>query len=619
MVGAEVFLISSSHHHTYNRKHIITPYNMKKKRKSGEVFAAAGSIKKRKKCDQTPEPPSLAQLLKKQRGVAADTPAPPIWKDKLGRAFLTPDEDRKAFDECLKTSYKGFYFDAPSSLPQSLHRTFDDCFEGLEEGGLFLYDVVQPGKKKLTLTSVTRTLVGDPGSTYKYLGLRLFSHPWYDIDADGNALHLDKAAQVGSSLEKLGYSSRTTVALIAMGCLNKQLTDRSTQKLRQYVSVKPVGSAEFNLTLVNKMESVSRKRDLKKEASYNMGKASVGWHRDSGLKDFSTIAVYQKSTNESPPNTTQQFGVALRAMDGGAGGPLSSVPALLVALPSGSLYFMLDEFNHNHEHAVIAGDDGVRYSSTHRVAREGQGTWQYIRDKIQNLQSSATMFDWSVGKVNDPTLSPKKRKQKLVSRLRNQEALLSEIEFEWLRQWFVQGHKHAQLHPYWHDPIRVLMKSFCELEQSTVQIIKLLREASTKRGRTDSEDLCETLFDVLIESFTERINKRNEWARRYKDPIFRDLAENERPFACPCLYRDEEKRSTDFLPTDLESSIIDLRESRAAFVGSNEQNEERVDAQDDKAKMKTDKKKKKKSSLTRREEKKVASNWNALKSKIHRC
>jgi alpha-ketoglutarate-dependent dioxygenase FTO len=590
----------------------------KKKRKSGgEESAAAGSIKKRKKCEQTSEPPSLAQLLKKQRGVAADTPAPPIWKDKLGRAFLTPDDDQKAFDECLRTSYKGFCFDTPSSLPQVLHDTFDDCFEGLEKGGLFLYDVVQPGKKKLTQTSVTRTLVGDPGSTYKYLGLRLFSHPWCDVDADGNALHLDKATQVGSSLEKLGYSSRTTVALIAMGRLNKQLTDRSTQKLRQHVSSKPVGSADFNLTLVNKMESVSMKRDLKREAAYNMGKASVGWHRDSGLKDFSTIAVYQKSTSESPSNTSQPFGVALRAMDGGAGGPLSSVPALLVALSSGSLYFMLDDFNHNHEHAVIAGDDGVRYSSTHRVAREGQGSWQYIRDKIQKLQSSASMFDWSVGKVDDPTLSPQKRKQKLASRLRNQEALLSEIEFEWLRQWFVQGHKHAQLHPYWHDPIKKLIKTFCELEQTTVQMIKLLREAS-KRGATDSEDICETLFDVLIESFAERINKRKEWARRYKDPIFRDLAENERPFACPCLDRDEEERSTDFLPTDLDSSIRDLRELRAAFVGSVEEHDGRNDAEDDKSKMKKDKKKKKKSSLTRKEEKKVASNWNALKSKMSR-
>ncbi|KAL7501185.1 hypothetical protein ACHAWT_011046 [Skeletonema menzelii] len=596
----------------------------KKKRKSGGKLVknpvsdnVKNASKKRKKSEQPSEQPSLAQLLKKYRGVAADTPAPPIWKDKLGRAYLTPDDDQSAFDECLKTSFKGFYFDTPSSLPQSLHHTFDECFEGLERGGLFLYDVVQPGKKKLTQTSVTRTLVGDPGSTYKYLGLRLFSHPWIDVDADGNALHLDKSTQVGSSVKRLGYSSRTASALIAMGRINKDLTDRSTQKLRQHVSAKPVGSTDFNLTLVNKMESMSAKRDLKKEAAYNMGKTSVGWHRDSGLKDFSSIAVYQKQKSQGS-NSSKPFGVALRAMDGGAGGPLPSVPALMASLPSGSLYYMLDDFNHNHEHAVIAGDDGVRYSSTHRVAREGQGTWQYIRDKIKNLQSTATIFDWSAGKVDDPSLSPKKRKQKLVSRLRMQEALLSEIEFEWLRQWFVQGQKHAKLHPYWHDPIKFLIKSFCELEQTTVQIIRLLEKASG-RGVTDSdsEDLCETLFDVLIESFSERNNKRQEWARRYKDPIFLDLAENERPYTCSCLDRVDEKECGDFMPSDLESSIKSLRELRSAFVSEDGQDETRDDAKDDKSKLKKDKKKKKKkSTLTSKEKKKVASNWNALKSKI---
>jgi alpha-ketoglutarate-dependent dioxygenase FTO len=558
----------------------------KKRRKSGRVSVveAGGQpisspsgdddvknkTTKKHKCEQNIQSLSLAQLLKKQRGTAADTPAPPVWRDTLCRAFLTPNDDQ--FDDCLRTSFKGFYFDTPSSLPLEFHRAFHGCFDGLEKGGLFLYDVVQPGRKKLTLTSVTRTLVGDPGSTYKYLGLRLFSHPWIDVDSDGDALHVDKPTQVGSSLERLGYSSRTAAALIAMGQLNKQLTDRSRKKLRQHETTKPVGSADFNLTLVNKMDPVSVKRDLKRESAYNMGRTSVGWHRDSGLKDFSTIAVYQLLHEHplfsSSNNSSQPWGVALRACDGGAGGPLSTVPALKVPLPSGSLYYMLDDFNHNHEHAVIAGDSRVRYSSTHRVAREGQGTWQYIRDKARHFLSSAPLIDWSVGKVNDPTLSPKQRKEKLVSRLRSQEALLSEIEFEWLRQWFVQGQKHALLHPYWHSPIKTLVNYFGELEQMTIKIINLMKEVS-ERGATRKDcDMCETLFDVLIESFTERNNKRKEWARRYKDPIFRDLAKNERPFTCQCL-----DRNAEFLSADLDLSISQLREWRSAFANALEQPE----------------------------------------------
>jgi alpha-ketoglutarate-dependent dioxygenase FTO len=34
------------------------------------------------------------------------------------------------------------------------------------------------GGKHSSRTFVKRTLVGDPGITYKYLGLRLFAHPW---------------------------------------------------------------------------------------------------------------------------------------------------------------------------------------------------------------------------------------------------------------------------------------------------------------------------------------------------------------------------------------------------------------------------------------------------------
>ena len=57
----------------------------------------------------------------------------------------------------------------------------------MDDGGLFLRDVVMPGGKRCTRTVVSRTLVGEPGSTYRYLGLRLFSHPWRDVDDAGDA------------------------------------------------------------------------------------------------------------------------------------------------------------------------------------------------------------------------------------------------------------------------------------------------------------------------------------------------------------------------------------------------------------------------------------------------
>ena len=53
-------------------------------------------------------------------------------------------------------------------------------WQELESSGLFVVDVTQPMGlgTKLAPTFVTRTLVGENGITYKYLGLRMFAHPW---------------------------------------------------------------------------------------------------------------------------------------------------------------------------------------------------------------------------------------------------------------------------------------------------------------------------------------------------------------------------------------------------------------------------------------------------------
>jgi len=587
---------------------------------------------------------SLQQRLKKHRGIAASTSAPPPfqWRSNTPAAlssnnnyFLTTHSDPKAFDECVKLCYAGFYYDAPDDLPTSLHRDFDSAFEGLERGGLFLYDTVQPGKKRLTRTSVTRTLVGDPGSTYKYLGLRLFSHPWVDVDTNGNALPENFSRPIGHTLTSLGYSSQTTSSLIRMGRINSDLIKRSKAKLDKHVAPKVhpsglVGSAEFNLTLINRMESTAEKRDLKLEPAYGMGKISVGWHKDSGLKDYSTITVFQSLKGVSPisslsTTTTKtekkknketkmqenEWSVALRAMDGGAGGALSTVPPLLVPLQSGTLYFMLDDFNHNHEHAVIAGSSGIRYSSTHRVAREGAGTWQYIRDKVQSFFDSAVEFDLTRGSfIGNDNMAGRKLKDRLVTHVRAMQNLMTEIEFEWLRQWYVQGEKHAGLHPYWHGPIKSLCNSFCELERMTMDLCGLLHNESKS---TANSCLSENLFDVLIESFAERSKQRRLWRQRYQDTIFSILEEDERPFSCSCLDRNYEGRCDGNLlwdgahmPEDLDELIEIVRKYRSAFVGR--------DASVDSGSKSS--KKRKASLMTKREQKRVASNWERLKSKL---
>ena len=55
----------------------------------------------------------------------------------------------------------------------------------LEAHGFYRFDITQPHglNSRCATTFVTRCLVGEPGITYKYLGLRMFSHPWIAKDA----------------------------------------------------------------------------------------------------------------------------------------------------------------------------------------------------------------------------------------------------------------------------------------------------------------------------------------------------------------------------------------------------------------------------------------------------
>jgi FTO C-terminal domain len=54
------------------------------------------------------------------------------------------------------------------------------------------------------------------------------------------------------------------------------------------------------------------------------------------------------------------------------------------------------------------------------------------------------------------------------------QALLSELEFEWLRQWWVQGRAHADAHGWWAEPIQRLTAHWAALEDRTATVLVLL-------------------------------------------------------------------------------------------------------------------------------------------------
>ena len=385
-----------------------------------------------------------------------------------------------------------------------------------------------------------------------------------------------------------------------MGHLNQTLVLRTQQLLQNTIAPLPhvkgglVGPADYSLTLVNRMEPTSLKRDLKKERTYGMGKTSVSWHKDSGLIDFSSIAVYHtlattdrgdnhshNHNNGDNKRPTEEWRVALRVATATKDTTITTTPPLVVPLPSGALYYLLDDFNHNHEHAVLAGTSHVRYSSTHRVAREGRGTWQYIREKCNTVLAESKRV-----------LS---NKPDLVKVARAQQQLLTEIECEWLRQWYIQGSLHASLHYYWHLPIARLEKCYQELESHATETLSVLQQASNGDNGTLAS---ENLFDVFIETFEERSKARMIWEERLADPIFETMSETTQPIQGSVVLC----RGTHAFFDNLPLGIEELRSWRKSFVGVTKSNNKKGTLSKGLA------------DLTKKEKRKVASNWEQMKA-----
>ena len=573
-----------------------------KKTRPNPVSIAATSAHKSSVESTVPKKPSdlkesflsLASQLKRKRGTAESTPLPPEWAGATKKSFLIP-ADGADFTSCLQQCYRGFHWEKPESLPSSLHTSFEKTFDALNE--LFLYDAVQPGGKRVSQTFVKRTLIGKPGSTYRYLGLRLFSHPWCPVDKEGDAkLDTDNNDDDNgnsdgaiASLVALGYGLKCASALIEMGTLNAELVKRTQLLLQEQVSPHVpdglVGPSDYTLTLVNRMEPTNDKKDLKKETTYGMGKTSVSWHKDSGLMDFSSIAVYHTLTKisddyrEDEDRPSDEWRVALRVASSIKD---TKTPPLAVSLPTGALYYLLDDFNHNHEHAVLAGGNQLRYSSTHRVAREGRGTWQYIRGKCRGVLAS-----------DKPT-----NKQELVKISRAQQQLLTEIEFEWLRQWYVQGSLHSSLHVYWHNPMKCLEKYYQELVVMASHTLTLLQRASEG---DHASLISEPLFDVFIETFEDRAKARHAWEERLADPIFDNMPQNVRPIQETVFC---ESQGGHELLGDVKRGVLKLRGWRKLFVGKTQTAEQKGVASNGRA------------DLPKKEKRTVASNWEQMRTAI---
>ena len=514
---------------------------------------------------------------------------------------------QESFQSALRTSYEGFVVDPTlPALPESHNQ---DCLESMERDHYFRRDVTQPFGlgTKCAKTYVTRCLVGDPGTTYKYLGLRMFAHPWSGENNEEKRVESQKRDLKGKSSNSHSDTFKATRPIFR---LKEMLSARTKEHLKQLDKERQrrgapstQGRSEFDICLINRMDP-NAMDSLKPEPSQSLPHlgTSVSWHADSSLEHYSAIAVYQTllPANQQKPsktaklikNTTDQWYVAMRVAphcEGPTSGTLKrksniestidrSVPPIAVSLPSGSTYYLLDDFNHHHQHTVLLSSDKkdspascIRYSCTFRLLRDSHN----VEHMLWRCRSAISNFHKKGSKV-----------------WRSEQLLLNELESEWIRQFFIQGSQHYELlwEVFWKQPMEQLLKYWSQLEQRTNQTFELLQyaaqgkcSASTipepphtsppskaerklrekqRKALTAIQGLVERMgdaveasdfYEVVAEQLEKRARLRELWTKREKDHVFTELSEEMRPIPVPCKFSDNvgEESSSAFTVTSL--------------------------------------------------------------------
>ena len=255
-----------------------------------------------------------------------------------------------------------------------------------------------------------------------------------------------------------------------------------------------------------------------------MGDASVSWHSDSSLQNLSTVAVYHQCEG-GIESRDDSWHVALRALDGVS-------PALRVPLPSHATYYMARDFNANHHHAVLAGNTR-RFSSTHRVAVVERDTFEYIKRRCEGALALLPRLKAAAEGArerNRRERSVLKSPASLAETLQALGETHREVEFQWIRMFWLQGTRHARLHAeYWTPRVEELTQAWDAMELGYRWALGALRRAA------ETGDVELRAYDMAAYLLGEVAELREEHAKRSESGAYALVPEDCRPMRKPAF------------------------------------------------------------------------------------
>ncbi|KAM4614500.1 alpha-ketoglutarate-dependent dioxygenase FTO [Discoglossus pictus] len=463
--------------------------------------------------------------------------------------YLTPKDGD--FYQLWRSKYSKLILKEASDVPSELHQEVQKAFSTLLNQGCLFQDLVRLKGKDL-LTPVSRILIGQPGCTYKYLNTRLFAVPWSDWEH--NVTHgADNLAKSCKAFSKLNMFLSTQTAHELQQFIQTHVQSEETCNIAEHGDPKvdcvnentsrhmEQGSIEpYSVTLINYMDPQNMSY-LRKEPYFGMGKMAVSWHHDENLMEDSTVAVYSYSyqdknteeSNEGRDSSMWHVGLKI-AWD-------IQTPGLAVPLNTGDCYFMLGDMNRTHQHCVLAGSQ-PRFSSTHRVVECSSGTLQYIQSRCLMALDNGSIHP-QTGMVTLKSLEPEV--------LKRMEETHNEVEFEWLRQYWFQGHRYTKCSDFWEQAMTELEGHWRQLEVMT----KLLLEEIMKENAMEEKRL--EMIQRILPLLVERRDLRLEWRARCRSKLAKSLPRDQAPRCYP-YWTDEDPSLT--LPFDLSTIVSELED-----------------------------------------------------------